>query len=452
MNQEKYVFNNDPKLTAEAKANRNKMLDQEIHNLKTDQSYMRRHYPKRQFAQMLEYGVNDKYSLGFKVISVDEVNFLNKHRTYDWFQLFQKIKIYQNAKYMFSVQPSIMVYKSPGYSDDFAADEKLYLTEVLYNYGLITRDDIIDSYSKYFSLLIVDQIENYRIKDHSTLDSYCNDGYFLGYDNHNQSVVVVNNIYMVHKLLEQEHQILLAHAEDFYAILEGSTKALSSVKASHYLGFLYPGFTAGSINYKKIVACGAVVFSFLLLWCIKLFLLMSNFIFFVQNFFKLFLCLVSWLFKIDIKKTSELENYPAYTILLPVYKEASQLENLVHYISNLIYPKSQLDVKLIVEEDDYTTLEKIKDIELPDYFHIIKVPYSFPRTKPKAMNYAMEYARGEYVAIYDADDRPDADQLIKALSMFRSLPEEYICVQAKLNYYNKDENLLTKLFSIEYSI
>jgi cellulose synthase/poly-beta-1,6-N-acetylglucosamine synthase-like glycosyltransferase len=333
-----------------------------------------------------------------------------------------------------------------------AKSEKLYLTEVLYNYGLITRDDIIDSYSKYFSLLIVDQIENYRIKDHSTLDSYCNDGYFLGYDNHNQSVVVVNNIYMVHKLLEQDHQILLAHAEDFYAILEGSTKALSSVKASHYLGFLYPGFTAGSINYKKIVACGAVVFSFLLLWCIKLFLLMSNFIFFVQNFFKLFLCLVSWLFKIDIKKTSELENYPAYTILLPVYKEASQLENLVHYISNLIYPKSQLDVKLIVEEDDYTTLEKIKDIELPDYFHIIKVPYSFPRTKPKAMNYAMEYARGEYVAIYDADDRPDADQLIKALSMFRSLPEEYICVQAKLNYYNKDENLLTKLFSIEYSI
>ena len=68
------------------------------------------------------------------------------------------------------------------------------------------------------------------------------------------------------------------------------------------------------------------------------------------------------------------------------------------------------------------------------------------------MNYAMQYAKGEYVAIYDADDRPDRDQLIKALSMFASLPEEYICVQAKLNYYNKDENLLTKLFSIEYSI
>ena len=130
LNQERYHYNNDPNLTAEAKANRNKMIDQAIHNLKTDQSYMRRHYPKRQYSQMLEYGVNDKYSLGFKVISVDEVNFLNKHRTYDWFQLFQKIKIYQNRKYMLSVQPSIMVYKSPGCSDDFAAEMRFLFGKV----------------------------------------------------------------------------------------------------------------------------------------------------------------------------------------------------------------------------------------------------------------------------------------------------------------------------------
>jgi hypothetical protein len=130
LNQERYVFNHDPKLTAEAKANRNQMIDQEIKNLKTDQSYMRLYYPKRQFSQMLEYGVNDKYSLGFKVISVDEVNFITKHRTYDWFQLFQKIKIYQNVKYMFSVQPSIMIYKSPGCVDDIAAEMRFLFGKV----------------------------------------------------------------------------------------------------------------------------------------------------------------------------------------------------------------------------------------------------------------------------------------------------------------------------------
>lgn len=126
----KYTFNNDSRLTAEAKANRIIMIDQEIHNLKTDQSYMRKYYPKRQYSQMLEYGVSDKYSIGFKVISTDEKSFNNRYRNYNWAQLFQKIKIYQNAKYMLSVQPSMMIYKSPGHLDDFAAEMRFLVGKV----------------------------------------------------------------------------------------------------------------------------------------------------------------------------------------------------------------------------------------------------------------------------------------------------------------------------------
>ncbi len=36
--------------------------------------------------------------------------------------------------------------------------------------------------------------------------------------------------------------------------------------------------------------------------------------------------------------------------------------------------------------------------------------------------------------------------------MFRSLSDEYVCLQAKLNFYNKNENILTKMFNIEYSL
>lgn len=90
--------------------------------------------------------------------------------------------------------------------------------------------------------------------------------------------------------------------------------------------------------------------------------------------------------------------------------------------------------------------------ELPSYIHLIKVPFSLPRTKPKALNYAMQYCRGKYVVIYDAEDRPDADQLLKAVIAFDELPKEYVCLQAKLNFYNENENLLTKLFSIEYCL
>lgn len=334
----------------------------------------------------------------------------------------------------------------------FSKSHGLYLTEALYNRELITHDYLIDSYAKYFNLNIIKQIDLYHVKDQGSLDSYCIDGYFLAYDDQNTPVIIVNNIYKVPELLGREHSILLSTTDHFYEILERSTKDLSSVKARYHLSFLYPGFTADSINYKKIVSCFTILFAYSLVFCVESFFLLNNYIFFLQNIFKLFLFIVSCLFEKKIKTNNKLENYPIYTILLPVYKEADQLEHLVYNISNLIYPKSRLDIKLIIEEDDNMTLEKMERLDLPSYFHIIKVPYSLPRTKPKAMNYAISYAKGEYVTIYDADDRPDSDQLVKALSMFNSLPKEYVCVQAKLNYYNKDENLLTKLFSVEYSI
>jgi len=89
---------------------------------------------------------------------------------------------------------------------------------------------------------------------------------------------------------------------------------------------------------------------------------------------------------------------------------------------------------------------------IPEYVQVIKVPFSLPRTKPKALNYAIAFIKGEYLTIYDAEDIPDPNQLLKAVYAFRTLPENYACIQAKLNFYNKNENLLTKFFSIEYSV
>lgn len=125
---------------------------------------------------------------------------------------------------------------------------------------------------------------------------------------------------------------------------------------------------------------------------------------------------------------------------------------ILRSIANLNYPKHKLDVKIILEDDDKLTIKKITKIKLPSYIDIIKVPYSMPRTKPKAMNYAMNYVLGKYCVIYDAEDVPDKNQLLDAIIAFNSLPEEYACIQSRLNFYNANENLLTKLFSIEYSM
>ncbi len=151
----------------------------------------------------------------------------------------------------------------------------------------------------------------------------------------------------------------------------------------------------------------------------------------------------------EAKQSIEL---PIYTILLPVYKEDKTLKKLVKAIDKLDYPKELLDVKLLIEEDDTKTLSALDKLILPAFFEVIKIAASFPRTKPKACNYGLLHAKGKYVVVYDAEDRPHPQQLKQAIAKFNICDEKVICIQARLNFYNKQENLLTKLFALEYSI
>ena len=143
---------------------------------------------------------------------------------------------------------------------------------------------------------------------------------------------------------------------------------------------------------------------------------------------------------------------PIYTILIPVYKEKEVIHHLLNRIEAMDYPRHKLDVRILLEEDDKETIETVREMNLPNYFVPVVVPYSMPKTKPKACNYGLIGSKGDLVVIYDAEDRPEPDQLKKAYLAFKTLPEEYVCVQAKLNYFNSAENWLTKLFTQEYSM
>lgn len=142
---------------------------------------------------------------------------------------------------------------------------------------------------------------------------------------------------------------------------------------------------------------------------------------------------------------------PVYTILVPLYKEANIADKIVAHIENLDYPKDKLDVKLLLEEDDQSTISVLNLCQLPSYFEKIIIPDCMPKTKPRACNFGLEHAKGEFCVIYDAEDRPEPDQLKKAVALFRCLPTNYVCIQAKLNYYNPRQNILTRFFTIEYS-
>lgn len=143
---------------------------------------------------------------------------------------------------------------------------------------------------------------------------------------------------------------------------------------------------------------------------------------------------------------------PVYTVLVPMYKEAASLPGLLAAMQAMDYPAAKLDIKLVLEADDVEMLEAAQALRPSYQFDIIAVPPGKPRTKPKACNYAIRFARGEYLTIFDADDRPDRDQLKKAVYAFRSSSSDVVCLQARLNYYNRHDNLLTRFFCLEYKV
>ena len=130
------------------------------------------------------------------------------------------------------------------------------------------------------------------------------------------------------------------------------------------------------------------------------------------------------------------EEAPVYSVLVPLFQEVGVLPCLVQALQALDYPRAKLEVLLVLEAADLDTQSALLALCLPPGFRTVIVPDGGPRTKPKALNYALQLARGEYVVVYDAEDRPEPDQLRRALDMFRRGPPQLGCVQAQLNIYN----------------
>jgi len=146
------------------------------------------------------------------------------------------------------------------------------------------------------------------------------------------------------------------------------------------------------------------------------------------------------------------EALPPYTILVPLFHETESLDRLLEGLRAIDYPADRLQALLLLEEDDAATREAVRSKELPPFARVIVVPDGHPKTKPRACNVGLAHATGEYLVIYDAEDRPEPDQLKKAVVAFAKTPTDVICLQARLNFYNKRQNLLTRLFTLEYSM
>jgi cellulose synthase/poly-beta-1,6-N-acetylglucosamine synthase-like glycosyltransferase len=146
------------------------------------------------------------------------------------------------------------------------------------------------------------------------------------------------------------------------------------------------------------------------------------------------------------------DELPVFTVLVPMFREPAMLPQLAQALRELDYPMAKLDIKIVLEAEDHETIEVARGLGLEGVFEVIRVPPSLPQTKPKACNFALRFARGDYLVVYDAEDRPEPDQLRKVVATFRRTPADVACLQCRLNYYNVSENWLSRMFTLDYSL
>ncbi len=142
---------------------------------------------------------------------------------------------------------------------------------------------------------------------------------------------------------------------------------------------------------------------------------------------------------------------PKISILVPLFQEREIAGRLVRRLGRIAYPRSLLEICLVVEEDDIVTQRALNDANLPYWMRQIIVPRAKLQTKPRALNYALDFCKGSVVGVYDAEDAPEPEQLYKVARRFHECGPDVACLQGVLDFYNSRTNWLSRCFAIEYA-
>jgi glycosyltransferase XagB len=145
------------------------------------------------------------------------------------------------------------------------------------------------------------------------------------------------------------------------------------------------------------------------------------------------------------------EALPIYSVLVPLRDEAAIVEELVSALGQLDWPRDRLDVKILLEADDRATIAAARRAAHEPWCELVVVPPVGPRTKPKALAFALPLCRGEFITVYDAEDRPHPQQLREAFVRFRRCPPDVVCLQSPLVIDNRRPNWLSRSFAVEYA-
>jgi cellulose synthase/poly-beta-1,6-N-acetylglucosamine synthase-like glycosyltransferase len=142
---------------------------------------------------------------------------------------------------------------------------------------------------------------------------------------------------------------------------------------------------------------------------------------------------------------------PSVSVIVALYRESRITARLIGRLCEIDYPRDRLEVIFAVEDDDEMTKTAIIESQLPSWIRMINVPPGFPRTKPRALNYALMHSHGTILGVYDAEDAPEPNQIRRIVARFMECDQRLGCIQGILDYYNPYSNWMARCFTIEYA-
>lgn len=182
------------------------------------------------------------------------------------------------------------------------------------------------------------------------------------------------------------------------------------------------------------------IFSLFSIWSlllINIVLAMGGYIFYFKNFDK------------EVKKIDE---YPIVSILVPAHNEAKVIGRTVESLLLLNYPKNKMELIVINDNSSDNSKEILEDIKnkYDNYnFTIINTDnLTGGKGKSNALNIGYTISKGEFIAVYDADNTPDRNAL-RYLIQTIVMDDKLGAVIGKFRTRNKNKNLLTKFINIE---
>ncbi len=149
----------------------------------------------------------------------------------------------------------------------------------------------------------------------------------------------------------------------------------------------------------------------------------------------------------------DLSSVPMVTIQLPIFNERYVVERLIDCMAELDYPKERFEIQILDDSNDDTTLKAQRKVdEYKQKGYLIELVRRPERVgfKAGALQYGLQIAKGEFIAIFDADFLPEKDFLKKTIPHFED-PAIGI-VQTRWEHINENYSVITRLQAFQLNV